>query len=96
MNASPHHVCTVPSSYLVAHVLLVSALNAYGFKQLEERLRHYLEPSDPRNIYVVGRVNSGKSTFINRFLWYVGYKHQGTVHFKRTVGGITRSPLPGA
>merc|ERR1711920_828985 len=42
-----------------------------------------------------GRVNSGKSTFVNRFLWHVGYKHQGTVHHKRTVGGVTRSPVPG-
>ena len=25
-------------------------------------------------MYVVGRVNSGKSTFVNRFLWYIGYK----------------------
>eukprot|EP00928_Gymnodinium_smaydae_P063155 TRINITY_DN46825_c0_g1_i1.p1 TRINITY_DN46825_c0_g1~~TRINITY_DN46825_c0_g1_i1.p1 ORF type:complete len:711 (+),score=150.98 TRINITY_DN46825_c0_g1_i1:58-2133(+) len=79
----------------VNDVILVSSLNAYGFKQLEERLRHHLEPSIPRNIYVVGRVNAGKSTFVNRFLWYVGYKHQGTVHHKRTVGGITRSPVPG-
>lgn len=76
-------------------VVLVSAQNASGFEQLEERLRHHLEPEDPKNIYVVGRVNSGKSTFVNRFLWYIGYKHQGTVHYKRTVGGVTRSPVPG-
>jgi len=79
----------------VNDVVLVSSLNAYGFSQLEERLRHFLEPQDPKNIYVVGRANSGKSTFVNRFLWYIGYKHQGTVHFKRTVGGVTRSPVPG-
>jgi len=54
-----------------------------------------LEPQDPKCIYVVGRVNSGKSTFVNRFLWYIGHKHQGTVHHKRTVGGVTRSPIPG-
>ena len=65
-------------------------------------------------MYVVGRVNSGKSTFVNRFLWYIGYKlrtyylmigrlcplvpssqprHQGAVHYKRAVGGVTRSPV---
>mmetsp|Transcript_140658 Transcript_140658/g.448564 ORF Transcript_140658/g.448564 Transcript_140658/m.448564 type:complete len:620 (+) Transcript_140658:76-1935(+) len=76
-------------------VVLVSAKNAYGFAQLEQRLRHHLEPQDPKWIYVVGRVNSGKSTFVNRFLWYIGHKHQGTVHHKRTVGGVTRSPVPG-
>eukprot|EP00927_Polykrikos_kofoidii_P060698 TRINITY_DN55623_c0_g1_i1.p1 TRINITY_DN55623_c0_g1~~TRINITY_DN55623_c0_g1_i1.p1 ORF type:complete len:793 (-),score=99.86 TRINITY_DN55623_c0_g1_i1:69-2447(-) len=76
-------------------VLLVSSLTAQGFAQLEERLRHHLDPSDPKTLYVVGRVNSGKSTFVNRFLWYVGFKHQGTVDFKRTTGGVTRSPIPG-
>lgn len=29
---------------------------------------------DPKWLYVVGRVNSGKSTFVNRFLWYIGYR----------------------
>jgi len=76
-------------------VVLISAQNAYGFSQLEERLRHHLEPTDPKHIYIAGRVNSGKSTFVNRFLWYIGHKHQGTVFFKRTVGGVTRSPVPG-
>lgn len=79
----------------VNDVILISAANAYGFNQLEERLRHHLEPNDPRNIYVVGRVNAGKSTFVNRFLWYVGFKHQGTVFHSRAVGGVTRSPVPG-
>ena len=46
-------------------------------------------------LYVVGRVNSGKSTFVNRFLHHIGYRHLGSVNFKRGVGGITRSPLPG-
>lgn len=79
----------------VNDVVLVSAQNGYGFSQLEERLRHHMEPSNPRNLYVVGRVNAGKSTFVNRFLWHIGYKHQGTVYHKRTVGGVTRSPVPG-
>ncbi|CAK9035280.1 unnamed protein product [Durusdinium trenchii] len=76
-------------------VILVSSQSGFGFKQLEDRLRHHLEPEDPRWIYVVGRVNSGKSTFVNRFLWYIGYRHQGVVHYKRAVGGVTRSPVPG-
>ncbi|CAJ1337610.1 unnamed protein product [Effrenium voratum] len=76
-------------------VILVSSHSALGFKQLEERLRHHLEPEDPRWMYVVGRVNCGKSTFVNRFLHYVGYRHQGAVHYKRAVGGVTRSPVPG-
>ena len=38
-------------------------------------------------------MNSGKSTFVNRFLWYIGYRHQGAVHYKRAVGGVTRSPV---
>eukprot|EP00434_Breviolum_minutum_P004936 symbB.v1.2.004353.t1/scaffold240.1/size264318/9 len=86
-------------------VILVSSQSAFGFKQLEDRLRHHLEPEDPKWIYIVGRVNSGKSTFVNRFLWYIGYRrkshqfqllrHQGVVHYKRGVGGVTRSPVPG-
>ncbi|CAE7390125.1 yqeH, partial [Symbiodinium necroappetens] len=76
-------------------VVLISSSSGHGFKQLEERLRHHLLPEDPKWMYVVGRVNSGKSTFVNRFLWYIGYKHQGAVHYKRAVGGVTRSPVPG-
>ncbi|CAK0815529.1 unnamed protein product, partial [Prorocentrum cordatum] len=59
------------------------------------RRGHHMEPEDPKWLYIVGRVNSGKSTFINRFLWYIGYKHQGVVYHRRTVGGVTRSPVPG-
>lgn len=70
--------------------------------------RFRLSWQDPRWIYVVGRVNSGKSTFVNRFLWYIGYRpqlaagcwsfwrHQGAVHYKRAVGGVTRSPVSAA
>lgn len=76
-------------------VILASSQSGFGFKQLEDRLRHHLEPEDPKWLYVVGRVNSGKSTFVNRFLWYIGYRHQGAVHYKRAVGGVTRSPVPG-
>ena len=53
----------------VNDVVLVSSKNAYGFAQLEERLRQYIEPHNPKFIYVVGRTNAGKSTFVNRFLW---------------------------
>jgi len=76
-------------------IVLVSAKSGFGFQQLEERLRHHLDPDDPKWIYTVGRTNSGKSTFVNRFLWFIGYNHQGLVQHKRTVGGVTRAPIPG-
>jgi ribosome biogenesis GTPase A len=32
---------------------------------------------------------------LNRFLHFIGYKHLGAVHYKRAVGGVTRSAIPG-
>ncbi|KAF4651172.1 nitric oxide associated protein 1 [Perkinsus olseni] len=76
-------------------VVLVSSLNGTGFADLEERMRQYLSSDKPRWIYIVGRVNTGKSTFVNRWLRHIGYTHLGTVNYKRGTGGITRSPVPG-
>ncbi|KAF4729750.1 nitric oxide associated protein 1 [Perkinsus olseni] len=76
-------------------VVLVSSLNGTGFAELEERMRQYLSSDKPRWIYIVGRVNTGKSTFVNRWLRHIGYTHLGTVNYKRGTGGITRSPVPG-
>ena len=75
-------------------VVLVSSTNELGFDSLETRLSQYMSSTSPKTIYVVGRVNSGKSTFVTRFLRYIGFKHMGCVHYKRGVGGITRSPIP--
>ena len=44
----------------------LSAKEGWGFKELEEKLS--LQKSKPKNLFVVGSVNSGKSTFVNRFL----------------------------
>ncbi|KAF4676490.1 nitric oxide associated protein 1 [Perkinsus chesapeaki] len=76
-------------------VVLVSSLNGTGFSELEERMRQYLSSDKPRWIYIVGRVNTGKSTFVNRWLRHIGYTHLGTVNYKRGTGGVTRSPVPG-
>ncbi|CAD7972640.1 unnamed protein product [Amoebophrya sp. A25] len=55
-----------------------------------------LDPNqDRRFIYVTGRVNAGKSTFVERFLRYIGYKHLPSIDWKRGAGGITRAPVPG-
>ncbi len=53
--------------------LPVSAAHGQGIEELEERLEERLPPGDPRRdpalkIAVVGRRNSGKSTFINSLL----------------------------
>jgi ribosome biogenesis GTPase A len=77
------------------NVIPVSSVSDSGFERLESRLSQYLSSKDLRPIYVVGRENSGKSSFLNRYLRYIGYKHLGCVHYKRGVGGITRSPFPG-
>ncbi|CDJ40986.1 hypothetical protein, conserved [Eimeria tenella] len=71
---------------------LSTAADAYEDAQQQQQQQ---KQQQGRFIFVVGRVNSGKSTFVNRFLKFVGYKHFGTLHLKRAVGGATRSPLPG-
>ncbi|PFH37998.1 DnaJ domain-containing protein [Besnoitia besnoiti] len=82
--------------------LLISSATGEGFEDLERRLETLLLPSpggasaiEGRQIYVVGRVNAGKSTFVTRFLKFINYKHAGTIFMKRASGGVTRSALPG-
>ncbi|GIX65894.1 DnaJ domain-containing protein [Babesia caballi] len=88
-------------------VFLVSSTKGTGFEALERRLKEFLKVGDARNIYVVGAVNAGKSTFVNRFLSYISYgfgnnvteatrcSDAGTLHIKRGIGGATRSAIPG-
>ncbi|KEP66317.1 UNVERIFIED_CONTAM: DnaJ domain-containing protein [Hammondia hammondi] len=82
--------------------ILVSSATGHGFDELERRLELLLVPTpggvctvEGRRIYVVGRVNAGKSTFVTRFLKFINYKHAGTIFMKRASGGVTRSALPG-
>ncbi|CBZ52891.1 Predicted GTPases (ISS), related [Neospora caninum Liverpool] len=82
--------------------ILVSSATGEGFEDLERRLEHLLVPApggvsavEGRRIYVVGRVNAGKSTFVTRFLKFINYKHAGTIFMKRASGGVTRSAMPG-
>ncbi|KAL8435334.1 hypothetical protein Efla_006964 [Eimeria flavescens] len=79
--------------------ILVSSATGFGFDTLESRIGEILaqdeEASEGRFMFVAGRVNAGKSTFVNRFLKFVGYKHFGTLFLSRAVGGSTRSALPG-
>ena len=77
------------------NIVPVSSASGDGFSEVEERLGLYMSAKDPRPVYVVGRENSGKSTFVTRFLRYIGSGQLGCVHYKREVGGITRSPIPG-
>lgn len=76
-------------------VFLVSSAKGTGFDSLERRLKEYLRVGNARPIYVVGSVNVGKSTFVNRFLSYINYGDAGTLHMKRGIGGATRSSIPG-
>ncbi|KAK2197047.1 bifunctional P-loop containing nucleoside triphosphate hydrolase/GTP binding domain [Babesia duncani] len=100
------HVGNAKSS----HVLLVDSITGEGFDQVENVLGKCLGVKksngvagigrsgshvEPRNVYVVGAVNVGKSTFVNRFLTHIGYSHAGTLQMRRGVGGVTRSQVPG-
>lgn len=78
-----------------SNLVPVSSVSEENFELLESRLGQFLTSGVPRDIHVVGRENSGKSTFVNRFLHFIKHKHSGTVHHKRAVGGITRSPFRG-
>merc|ERR1719460_192642 len=75
-------------------VLLISAATGFGFDKLEDRLKVHMM-GEKKWIYVMGRTNSGKSTFVNRFLNHIGYAHLGKVYMKQGVGGVTRSAVPG-
>ena len=74
-------------------VIGLSAKEGWGFKELEEKLS--TQTNRPKTLFVVGSVNSGKSTFVNRFLKFVGYKHLGNVDLKGGMGGLTVAPIAG-
>lgn len=76
-------------------VFLVSSAKGTGFDALERRLKEFLTVENARPIYVVGAVNVGKSTFVNRFLSYISYSDAGTLQMRRGTGGATRSAIPG-
>mmetsp|Transcript_114136 Transcript_114136/g.261955 ORF Transcript_114136/g.261955 Transcript_114136/m.261955 type:complete len:620 (+) Transcript_114136:15-1874(+) len=76
-------------------VCLISSQTGEGFHKLEERMSHFMDAREPKWIYVLGRVNSGKSTFVNKFLHHIGFKNGGHVNHRTKVGGVTRSPIPG-
>jgi len=77
-----------------SNVVPISSVNDRGFDNLETRLKQYFTGKSGKPVFVIGRENSGKSTFVTRFLRYIGYKHLGCVHYKRGVGGLTRSAIP--
>ncbi|CDR97875.1 hypothetical protein, conserved [Babesia bigemina] len=76
-------------------VFMVSSTKGTGFDALERRLKEFIKVGDARPIYIVGAVNVGKSTFVNRFLSYISYGDAGTLQMKRGIGGATRSVIPG-
>ena len=75
-------------------VIPLSSTDDSAFARLEDRIAQHMAGGNFVSLYIVGRTNSGKSTFTNRFLRFVGYKHLGCVHYKRAVGGVTRSSIP--
>ncbi|GFE55282.1 GTPases ISS related protein [Babesia ovis] len=76
-------------------VFMVSSTKGIGFDALEKRLKESVKLGSARDIYVVGAVNAGKSTFVNRFLHFINYSDAGTLQMKRGIGGATRSVTPG-
>lgn len=77
------------------NLVAVSSASGEGMQFLENRMAKCISGNDQKDIFVVGSVNSGKSTFCNRFLKHVGYRHLGHVQYQRGVGGVTRSAIPG-
>eukprot|EP00371_Babesia_bovis_P000560 XP_001609207.1 hypothetical protein [Babesia bovis T2Bo] len=88
-------------------VFMVSSTKGIGFDSLEKRLKESIKIGQARDTYVVGAVNTGKSTFVNRLLHYIHYRYvastlmtkcsdAGTLNIKRGVGGVTRSATPGS
>ncbi|KJP88449.1 hypothetical protein AK88_01901 [Plasmodium fragile] len=80
-----------------AHIndlIFISALNFYNLNMLEERMKYYVDLEKGTDIYIVGCVNVGKSSFVNSFLKYINYKHLGDIYSKRKKGGVTTSNIP--
>ncbi|CRG94787.1 GTP-binding protein, putative [Plasmodium gallinaceum] len=75
-------------------LIFISALKFYNYNILEERMKYYVDLDKGIDIYIVGCVNVGKSTFINSFLKYINYKHIGDIYNKRKKGGVTTSSIP--
>ncbi|GAW82495.1 GTP-binding protein [Plasmodium gonderi] len=80
-----------------AHIndlIFISALKFYNYNMLEERMKYYVDLEKGTDIYIVGCVNVGKSSFVNSFLKYINYKHIGDIYNKRKKGGVTTSNIP--
>lgn len=75
-------------------LIFISSLKFYNFAMLEERMKYYVNLEEGTDIYIVGCVNVGKSTFVNAFLKYINYKHIGDIYNKRKKGGVTASNIP--
>ncbi|XP_026189848.1 uncharacterized protein LOC34622068 [Cyclospora cayetanensis] len=104
LNEVKHWVRRMVRQIRNAHIddcLLVSSATGFGFEALEKRIGDLLSAeagdieaggihteADGRLMFVVGRVNAGKSTFVNRFLKFVGYKHFGTLFLKRAITNL--------
>jgi ribosome biogenesis GTPase A len=76
-------------------VVLISAATGFGYRELEDTLKKHMTSENPKSLYVVGRANSGKSAFVNRFLKFIGYKNLPSLDLKNGVGGLTQAPIPG-
>ncbi|EDL46069.1 hypothetical protein, conserved [Plasmodium vivax] len=80
-----------------AHIndlIFISALKFFNFNVLEERMKFHVDLEKGTDIYIVGCVNVGKSTFVNSFLKYINYKHLGDIYSRRKKGGVTTSNIP--
>ncbi|ANQ09934.1 Uncharacterized protein PCOAH_00045240 [Plasmodium coatneyi] len=80
-----------------AHIndlIFISALKFYNLNMLEERMKYYVDLEKGTDIYIVGCVNVGKSSFVNSFLKYINYKHIGDIYNRRKKGGVTTSNIP--
>ncbi|SCP05691.1 GTP-binding protein, putative [Plasmodium ovale] len=75
-------------------LIFISALKYFNYNMLEERLKHYVDLEKGIDIYIVGCVNVGKSSFVNSFLKYINYRHIGDIYSKRKKGGVTVSNIP--
>lgn len=75
-------------------LIFISALKFYNLNMLEERMKYYVDLEKGTDIYIVGCVNVGKSSFVNSFLKYINYKHIGDIYSKRKKGGVTTSNIP--
>ncbi|CAD2100547.1 GTP-binding protein, putative [Plasmodium vinckei brucechwatti] len=78
----------------ISDLIFISALKCYNYNILEERMKTYIDIDKGIDIYIVGCVNVGKSSFLNSFLKFINYKHIGDIYNKRKKGGVTVSNIP--